>query len=152
MILLSQPTGNANVREAARALVEADRLAEFWTCVNWRAGGTLDRVLPGLLRYELARRSFPGIPKEQIHTVPLRELARCLAARIGLGRSAEAIAGELDLLAGDRALLSQIKAVATEIARRKSWENYRSRLFEILSAQEGPEAWPLPGAFAVKRW
>ena len=49
-------------------------------------------------------------------------------------RSAEAIAEKLDLLAGDRALLAQMKHAALETARRNTWENYRHRLVEAASS------------------
>lgn len=85
MILVSHPTGNANIRNAALAILEAGVLGEFWTSIHWRPGGTLGRVLPLALRNQLARRSFPGLPLERIHTKPLRELGRFAAPRLGLG-------------------------------------------------------------------
>ena len=87
MILLSHPTGNAYIpRNAARAMLEAGVLGEFWTCVNWRPGSALDRVLPPALRAQMARRTFSGIPVERIHTAPFRELGRFAAPRLGLAR------------------------------------------------------------------
>jgi glycosyltransferase involved in cell wall biosynthesis len=55
-------------------------------------------------------------------------------------RSAEAIAEKLELLAGNRTLLAQMKIAATETARRHSWESYRNRLVEILRAALQPAA------------
>lgn len=51
-------------------------------------------------------------------------------------RSAEAIAQKLELLAGSRALLADMKNAALATARRHSWESYRKRLVGILSAPE----------------
>ena len=50
MILLSHPTANQNVRQTALALAEAGLLGDFWTCINWRQGGVLDRALSFLPR------------------------------------------------------------------------------------------------------
>lgn len=83
MILVSHPTGNANVRNAARALDEAGALGEFWTSVAWSPDSALARLLPRPIAAELARRSFEGLPAERIRTTPLRELARLANSRLG---------------------------------------------------------------------
>ena len=87
MILLSHPTANPNVRQAARALVEAGLLKEFWTCINWVENGFLDRVLflSPRLRNELRRRSFADEIRPFIRTYPVREWARLFFGQIGLG-------------------------------------------------------------------
>ena len=54
-------------------------------------------------------------------------------------RSAEAIAQKLELLAGNRALLADMKNAALATARRHSWESYRKRLVGILSTPERAE-------------
>ena len=86
MILLSHPTANQNVRQTALALAEAGLLEEFWTCVDWKQGGFLDRFLSFLprTRRELRRRSFPPELKPFIKTFPWREWGRLMAGRIGL--------------------------------------------------------------------
>ena len=84
MILLSHPTANQNVRQTALALAEADLLAEFWTCVNWREGGLLDRSLgvSGRIRNELRRRSFPAELEPFLRTHAWREWGRQLAGQL----------------------------------------------------------------------
>ena len=84
MILLSHPTANQNVRQAALALAEADLLAEFWTCLNWKEGGFFERRLPARLRNELRRRSFPDQVKPFTKTFPWREAGRLLSQQLGL--------------------------------------------------------------------
>ena len=54
MILLSHPTGNANVRHAALALAEAGLLDAFGTGVSWPAESVLNHWIPGQIRRELA--------------------------------------------------------------------------------------------------
>ncbi len=89
MILLSHPTGNANVRHAAMALAERGQLAEFWTCVSWNPESSLNHLLPRGLRQQLARRALPEILRGRTHHLPWREAGRMLAGRFGwkfLGR------------------------------------------------------------------
>jgi starch synthase len=84
MILLSHPTGNQNSRNAARALLEGNLLAEFWTSVAWQSDGIINRFLPGGLRAQLARRTFADLPMKRIRTAPWRELGRFAAPCLGL--------------------------------------------------------------------
>lgn len=82
-ILLVHPTGNANVREAAKSLYDAGMLSGFFTSIAWEPSTLTDRILPSGLRKELGRRSYPGIPKELIRSSPWREMARLGALRMG---------------------------------------------------------------------
>lgn len=84
MILVSHPTGNENIRNAAVGMLEAGLFGEFWTSVHWRPDGLLGRVMPSAFRTQMARRAFPGLPVERIHTRPFRELGRFAAPRLGL--------------------------------------------------------------------
>jgi starch synthase len=83
-VLLTHPMGNANVREALRALYEHDLLAEFWTTIRWDSESMLNSLLPGRVRAELNRRSYPQIPGDMVHTRPWREVGRLLAIRAGV--------------------------------------------------------------------
>lgn len=82
-ILISHPTGNQNVRNAVRSLVEDEMLAEFWTTIAWDPHSNWNRLLPAALRTQLARRSYPQVPEKQVRCVPWRELVR-LGARSSL--------------------------------------------------------------------
>lgn len=84
MILLSHPTGNANLREAARALSEAGLLAELWTSVSWNRQHPLNKVLPGWVTRELNRRTFENVRQDHIHCNPWRETGRLLSRPLGL--------------------------------------------------------------------
>jgi glycosyltransferase involved in cell wall biosynthesis len=84
MVIISHPTGNANAREAAKALNDAELLSEFWTSVSWRGEYLLNAVLPSSLRRELGRRSFPQARPSQVRIHPALEVARLLAIRFGL--------------------------------------------------------------------
>ncbi len=84
MVLLSHPTGNANLRQALRAFYERNLLAAFYTTVAWDSGSTWNKLLPQSLGRELNRRAYPGIPERLIHTAPARELCRVVLARAGM--------------------------------------------------------------------
>ena len=76
MLILSHPTGNANVREAARALNDGGLLSELWTSICWNEESLLNRALPRSLSRELGRRAFSGIGRERLHCHPWVELGR----------------------------------------------------------------------------
>jgi glycosyltransferase involved in cell wall biosynthesis len=75
-VLMSHPTGNQNVRNALRSLVEHKMLAEFWTTVAWNPQSKWNRLLPPSLREQLARRAFADTPKELVRSAPWREIVR----------------------------------------------------------------------------
>ena len=85
MILLSHPTANQNVRQAALAFAEAHLLREFWTGVNWKQGHLLDRVagFSPRVRRELRRRSFAPELAPFVRTDPAREWCRLAAEQMG---------------------------------------------------------------------
>lgn len=82
-IVLSHPTGNANVRAVLTALVKANALAEFNTTLATDPNAGWLKLLPGSVRSELLRRTFPA-PQAQIQTHPLREIARMAFPKLGL--------------------------------------------------------------------
>ena len=84
-VLLSHPTGNQNVRNAVKGLAESAMLAEFWTTLVWDPESIWSRMIPQGLRSQLVRRSFAGVPKDLIRSVPWREIVR-LGARPRLVR------------------------------------------------------------------
>jgi glycosyltransferase involved in cell wall biosynthesis len=75
-ILISHPTGNQNVRNAVRSLVEQDMLAEFWTTVAWNPESKWNRLLPSRMQSQLCRRAFAEAPRERVKCVPSREVVR----------------------------------------------------------------------------
>lgn len=80
-VLLVHPTGNANVRQAAQALSDIGWLAGYHTTIAWSPDSFLNRFLPGSLKSELARRSYPSLPVNLVHAHPWHESVRLLAAR-----------------------------------------------------------------------
>jgi alpha-maltose-1-phosphate synthase len=86
MLILSHPTGNANVRQAARALNERGMLAEFWTSICWPGEHRLNHLLSPSMQNELRRRFFPEVREDQSHSHLWPEMARLLTGRLGLKR------------------------------------------------------------------
>lgn len=76
MLLLSHPTGNANVRAVARAFLTAGWLSEFDSCICWDPNSFASHLLPTGLARQLARRSFADVPLALQHSSPWRELFR----------------------------------------------------------------------------
>jgi starch synthase len=81
MLLLSHPTGNANVRAAARAIHEAQWLKEFNSCICWNPDTPWAHFLPASVAAQLARRSFPDVPLALQRSHPLREVLRLAGPR-----------------------------------------------------------------------
>ena len=80
-VVLAHPSGNQFFRHLGRSLQQAGRLAEVCTCLDWRRGRSLDRLLPAGVRAELGRRAFSeelGVP---VASHPWREAGRLLGVR-----------------------------------------------------------------------
>ena len=97
MILLSHPTGNENVRQAALAFREAELLREFWTCVSWNPNASVNSLLPHSLRQQLSRRSFHPSLRAVTRTVRAREMGRLLVSSLGLSIFSEHETGPLSI-------------------------------------------------------
>ena len=86
MILLSHPTGNANVRNAAGALAAAGLLGEFHTCLAPDPAAPWLRALPAGLRRQALRRARPAELAGLIKTRPWREVGRLGFSALGWNR------------------------------------------------------------------
>src|SRR5271170_4216000 len=82
-VIVSHPTGNANVAAVASALFEDELLAAFFTCIVWRPESTWAKLTPRPLRNTLERRARIQLPAELVRTRPFRELMRNLYIRAG---------------------------------------------------------------------
>src|SRR2546430_8208290 len=83
MVILSHPTGNANLRETARAFNESGLLSELWTSVHWRPDHPLNTILPQSVQRQMNRRHFPYVERKQVRGNPMLESGRLLADRLG---------------------------------------------------------------------
>lgn len=82
-VLVSHPTGNANVRALLRAMSNQERLHSFWTTIALPGHLAKSRFLGENLRRQLGRRSFPEVPWQRTRLHPLRECIRLGARALG---------------------------------------------------------------------
>lgn len=83
MVIVSHPTGNANVSAVVAALHEEELLAAFFTCIVWRPESLLAKVSPRAVRAMFERRARIQLPPHLVRTRPFRELVRNLYIRAG---------------------------------------------------------------------
>jgi glycosyltransferase involved in cell wall biosynthesis len=136
VILLAHPTANQNVRQAALALVEAGILEEFWTCVNWKRGGFLDRCLAfnNAMRNELRRRSFPPVLQPFLKTAPWREWGRQFAGQLGLKPLVRDEVGPFSLDAVYHSLDRRVAARVRDLTKLKAVYAYDDGALESFRA------------------
>jgi glycosyltransferase involved in cell wall biosynthesis len=84
MIILSHPSGNANVRAAASGLNEAGMLSEFRTSIASFPGSVLDKLGAIGPFSELRRRRFEPSLESLTRTWPWFEAGRLIASKTGL--------------------------------------------------------------------
>jgi starch synthase len=84
MVVVSHPTGNANVRHVVRGLADARLLNSYNTTVACFSKGLWRNLsrLPGLS--EIRRRQYEDDLRPFVATEPLRELCRLASQRLGL--------------------------------------------------------------------
>lgn len=83
-IIISHPTGNANVRAVAEGLAKADLLKVFYTSLAAFSGNIWDRLGRFPLLAEFRRRNFNQLLKPYTQQYPLFELGRSIATKLGL--------------------------------------------------------------------
>ena len=82
-VIVSHPTGNANVSAVVSALLEDELLAAFYTCIAWRPESLLAKLSPRGVRSIFERRARIQLPPQYLRTRPSRELMRNLLVRAG---------------------------------------------------------------------
>lgn len=83
-VVISHPTGNANVRAAAAGLLAGNVLAEFHTAIASFRGSWLDRLGTLGPLAEIRRRRFADDLKPLTRTWPWYEAGRLMATKAGL--------------------------------------------------------------------
>jgi starch synthase len=147
MIILSHPTGNENVRQAALAFAEAKLLEEFFITINWNPGSAFDRILPPRLRQSFRRRSFPELVRHRTRSQPAREAMRLFFGAIHFPLFSEHEHGFLSIDANSAAL---DRAVAAEIGKNAScklvyaYEDCAIATFAAAERRQTPRVYDLP--------
>jgi alpha-maltose-1-phosphate synthase len=147
MIILSHPTGNENVRQAALAFAEANLLEQFWTTISWNPGSALDRILPANLRESFQRRSFPEMVRSRIKSQPAREAARLFFGAMHLPLWSEHERGFLSVDAISTALDRAVAAEVRDSKNRKlvyAYEDCAVATFAAAEDRRIPRIYDLP--------
>lgn len=85
-ILLSHPTGNANVRALGYSLAEANLLSDFCTTLASFSGDLLDRMSAINVLSEIRRRRFDDLLAPYTRLWPWQETARLIAGKAGFSQ------------------------------------------------------------------
>ncbi len=115
-VLVSHPTGNANVRAVLRALAGREVLDSFWTALAIPRAMAASPLLSGALRREISRRCFDEVPGANVHTQPIREIVRLTARTLGWRRL---IRHEVGWASVDGVYQALDRRVAAHIRRRR---------------------------------
>ncbi|MBC7915809.1 MAG: glycosyltransferase family 4 protein [Pyrinomonadaceae bacterium] len=83
-IILSHPTGNANVRAAVKGFLDANILMEFDTCIASFPGSILNALSSLGPLAEIKRRSFVAELEPYTKSYPWKETGRLISAKAGL--------------------------------------------------------------------
>ena len=83
-LILSHPTGNANVRAAALGLVNENMLTAFHTSIATFPGNIFDNLSKINFLSEFKRRTFDPLLQPVTHMHPLFESCRMIAGKAGL--------------------------------------------------------------------
>ncbi|NDW18231.1 glycosyltransferase [Dysgonomonas sp. 216] len=113
-ILISHPTGNANVRAAAEALAQNRLLCQFYTTIAVFQNTFLYKLGSLPLMGELHRRTYNSILKPYAKNSPLYEVGRVLSSRLGVKRFQKS---EDSLFSVDSIYRHLDKTVAHELSR-----------------------------------
>jgi len=116
-LLLSHPTGNANVRAVANALAKENMLSVFYTTISCFPGSTLDYISRHHRFSEIKRRHYDSILEPYTKMLlPWLEAGRMLAPKLGLQ---ELTKGETDFFNIYRLYKEFDKAVSNKIKINK---------------------------------
>lgn len=148
-LLVSHPTGNANLREVIRAFDEAGILAEFETCIAADANSKMLKWLPASVRSEFLRREFP-VDTSKIKTYAFRELLRLGLSRIGLTHFTQHETGAFSVdsvyRSFDKAVSNRLRSLAnsTGVQAVYAYEDGALHTFETAKSLELPCYYDLP--------
>ena len=120
-IIISHPTGNANVRAIAESLVQNKMLLAFYTCIATFPGTIWYRLSNFKPLSELKRRSFVSQLKPFTHMFPFREIGRTVALKAGFKGM---VKQETGFFSVDKVYRSLDKHVSSKLFRDKNLAVY----------------------------
>ncbi len=147
-ILVSHPTGNANVRAAILGLDAAGSLKEFHTCLAADAHSPWLKLLPDSIKKEFLRRTFP-VDQAKIFTHPLKELARLGLPRLGIRKWTEHEVGRFSVDAVYRSLDKNVAKRLSALEAHKlsavyAYEDGAYTTFQVAKKNEFQALYDLP--------
>ena len=115
-LILSHPTGNANVRAALNGLAKQNMLFRFYTTIASFQGNALYKA--GALRplQEVRRRSYSPVLEPLTQLSPIREAGRILALKAGFNKLVKNETGYFSI---DKVYHSLDKTVSKKLSRFK---------------------------------
>jgi glycosyltransferase involved in cell wall biosynthesis len=116
-LIISHPTGNANVRVAAVACEQADILADFYTCIATFDGTLEDRLSTIGPLSELNRRRFDNRLAKKTSIWPWQELGRIISSKVGLKNFTK---HEQGIFSVDAVYHGLDKRIASQLASKKN--------------------------------
>ena len=85
-ILVSHPTGNANVKAILYGFQKNNMLSAYLTTLAFNKLPNFFNIIPKKIRNELSRRTFDELPLGKVFIYPLREIMRLLFTKIGMNK------------------------------------------------------------------
>lgn len=122
-IIVSHPTGNANLRAALDGFEQNKILAAFYTCIATQNNTVFSLLskLPGMSEFK--RRAFGENLTPFIHTYPSHELMRLLSMKAGFSRLIQHEVGKFSI---DAVYQNLDKIVAKALANNNSNNKYNA--------------------------
>lgn len=130
-IVLSHPTGNANVRAAVSGLAEANLLYEFYTSIACFPGSLLEYIGTFGPFSEINRRHFHSALKPMTRMWPLREIGRIAASKVNFTKL---IAHEKGIFSIDAVFRSLDRRVASNLNK-----TYKRGVKGVYAYEDGAE-------------
>jgi glycosyltransferase involved in cell wall biosynthesis len=129
MVLLSHPIGNPNVRAAAMGLLNAGKLADFYTTIALFPGDWLDKFGNIGPLSEIRRRQFDARLQNYTSTYPWFEAGRLIASKIGLKKLTTKETGIFSI---DAVFQNSDKWVAKRLEN-----NYKKQITGVYAYEDG---------------
>ena len=139
-IVLFHPTGNANVREVAKAMQRKSILAYFYTSIAVFPGSKLYKIGGFSPFKELSRRLFDPILESRTQMVPIMETGRLLASKLGFKKLFKHETGALCIDAIyqnlDKKVASKLEYLKNKHAVRAVYSYEDGALYSFYKAKE----------------
>jgi glycosyltransferase involved in cell wall biosynthesis len=118
-VVLSHPTGNANVRAVLSGLSEQQMLHEFYTTLAVFPGGMLSRFADLTALSDIKRRSYESSLEAKTRLWPFREMSRLLSSKVKLQALIKHEKGKFSTDSVYKSLDNRVASKMTDFAKHK---------------------------------